>query len=1152
MTSDWPFVIQNVDLLMKSCFGLVDSIVTISAQPFFSTLVLFRMCLSSRMILILALGSLLILVGANHVPLQSQDDSTSITSATSTTLRLATFVSSNMVLQREPHAARVWGWAEPGSNISVALNEGDLLAFDIVNADGTWSVEMPPQPAGAGHTLQVTDGTTMISLDDVAFGDVYLCSGQSNMEYTVNLSFHADQTIAESIQYPNLRLATVNKTVADNPMDNVGSKTPTYIWSKSSPEALNQVSIDGGKWGVYSATCYYFGLELYKALDSKVPIGLVTSSWGGQRVETFSSAEALADTTCGGLNPSSYSRPSEVLVDELVDETDDEELEIHPDDMQIWNAMIHPLLPMRFVGVVWYQGESNASNVLSYACRFPAMIADWRRNFGDLSFVYVELAALRKDYRAKVFPFLRAAQGAALQLPKVGKATAIDLGDPESPDGPIHSRRKQEVGRRIALTMRALHYQDAEAQQSYTGPVFEGAGLHIDPTHSTALLRFQPGTARGLHLNGTAACTPCCNESPFEVLTSERQWIRATWMQIRNNEQVFLTTNVSSIYGIRYAWEGRPECALYNGQGGPEDHSGIPTAPFQWCAFSSGKPNWLYDACDIPLNTLDDEEVEVESNQDSLGTTKRQTLDSSPNELRLPTFVDSHMVLQRAPQKARVWGWAAPGANVTATLLKFDLSVHVTTDQDGAWFLDFPPQLASDGHSVEITDGTKTILLEDIAFGDVFFCSGQSNMEMTIGAVYDSQKEVADAINYPNIRLATVAKTTSDVPMDDVKSPTYYTWARSSPQSATGNQSDTHWDAVFSATCYFFGRELSKSMNGTLPIGLVVSSWGGQKIETFSSMDALADRTCGGTRPATDDLKNRNAFPFPKGMPTNEYLVLPDPVSSTQLWNAMIHPLLPMRFTAALWYQGEANSNDPTSYACRFPAMITDWRAKFNLPSLEFVYVQLAAFASASTWPRMRAAQSAALQLPGVGMATTIDLGETSDAPHGGIHPRRKQEVGRRLALVMRALHYRDPYAQYHFTGPVFEGVGITSSPIHSSIRLSFQPGTADLLHLAGAATCTTCCQEPPFLVLEGTGTWSRVAKAQVSNIDEIVLFTTASQVLGIRYAWEAQPECLLYNGAGGPDDHGGLPAAPWEWCAYPSGRPKWTNSSCLIPDFMQ
>jgi sialate O-acetylesterase len=514
---------------------------------------------------------------------------------------------------------------------------------------------------------------------------------------------------------------------------------------------------------------------------------------------------------------------------------------------------------------------------------------------------------------------------------------------------------------------------------------------------------------------------------------------------------------------------------------------------------------------------------------------------STAPKLRLPTFVDSHMVLQREPQKARIWGWAAPGANVTSTLTQIGLSSSVISDEkDGAWIIEFPPQPAGDGHTIEIKDDSSTIVLEDIAFGDVFLCSGQSNMEMTVGAVFDAKKEVADAINYPNLRLATVAKVTSDVPMDDVASKTYYSWARSSPEAITGNET-LGWQAVFSATCYFFGRDLYRSMNGTVPVGLLVSCWGGQKVEAFSSADALADETCGGTLPgARPDSEDKLETTLQSSFDSVE-------VESMQLWNAMIHPLLPMRFVAALWYQGEANEKNAISYACRFPAMISDWRVKFNLPNLSFLYVQLAGFSAGGTWPWLRAAQDAALQLPGVGMATAIDLGDPSNKSNGPIHPRRKQEVGRRLALTMRAIRYKDPKAQFNYAGPTLAGVGLQSSPTHSSIVLSFQPGTAHTLHIAGAAACTNCCQDAPFLVLDVSGKWTRVSKAEVRNTDEIHLFTAVPQVFGIRYAWEPRPECILYNGIGGPDDHGGLAAPPFEWCAYPSGKPHWTDASCLV-----
>ena len=162
-------------------------------------------------------------------------------------------------------------------------------------------IELPPQPAGVGHTIVISEaGGNSTTLEDIAFGDVYLCSGQSNMEFSVNAAFNASAEIAASANFPHLRLATVEKTVADTPQTDVASKA-NYTWARSSPSAF--VPYGGKTFTWPSAACYFFGRDLYKALGGKVPIGLVASDWGGQRVECFSSADALADKTCGGTQP---------------------------------------------------------------------------------------------------------------------------------------------------------------------------------------------------------------------------------------------------------------------------------------------------------------------------------------------------------------------------------------------------------------------------------------------------------------------------------------------------------------------------------------------------------------------------------------------------------------------------------------------------------------------------------------------------------------------------------------------------------------------------------------------------------------------------------------------------------------------------------
>ena len=282
-------------------------------------------------------------------------------------------------------------------------------------------------------------------------------------------------------------------------------------------------------------------------------------------------------------------------------------------------------------------------------------------------------------------------------------------------------------------------------------------------------------------------------------------------------------------------------------------------------------------------------------------------LTAAVDKLSLPTFLNSHMALQRAPLSARLWGWAPPNATVTAAI---DAErVMATPDADGLWIVELPPQPASTGKTIIITDGTTRITLDDVVFGDVYLCSGQSNMEFSVNGAFNATLEIADSVNYPDLRLATVQKVVSDKPEPDAPSKANYTWARSSPAAFAPVGGDGF--SWFSATCYFFGREVYKVLgNGKVPIGLVASDWGGQSVESFSSPEALADRTCGGTLPVHAAAPSSQDYPKPPGpprltLPADE----PNPGPS-QLWNAMIYPLRWMRLTGATWYQGEVRGTE--------------------------------------------------------------------------------------------------------------------------------------------------------------------------------------------------------------------------------------------------
>ena len=408
-------------------------------------------------------------------------------------LQLPTFIASHMALQRAPHSAQLWGWADPGTSVSVLLDATTLASVEPA-ADGTWTVELPPQAAGWDHTITVTDGTISIELTDIVFGDVYICGGQSNMELSVNAAFNASNELAAASQYTNIRLATPDLIAASSPQLDVPSKAD-YAWARSSSEAMVTWSEERltkfarSSW--FSATCYFFGRSMYTALDGQVPIGLVSVAYGGRKIECFSSVAALADGasqgSCGGTRAgSSMAEGSSILqtAEEAagaVTATEEEEAAEEASSCRIdesalvgdssarsgsgylWDGMLAPLLRMRFTGAVWYQGESNSAEAPEYACLFPAMVADWRSQFGlpALAFVYVQLAPLVQDFtRAAIMyhqslAFIRAAQDVALQLPYVGVAVTIDLGDPDSPWGAHHPRRKQEVHQQSTLRKHA-------------------------------------------------------------------------------------------------------------------------------------------------------------------------------------------------------------------------------------------------------------------------------------------------------------------------------------------------------------------------------------------------------------------------------------------------------------------------------------------------------------------------------------------------------------------------------------------------------------------------------------------------------------------------------------------------------------------------
>ncbi|HHM13062.1 MAG TPA: sialate O-acetylesterase, partial [Planctomycetaceae bacterium] len=365
-------------------------------------------------------------------------------------------------------------------------------------------------------------------------------------------------------------------------------------------------------------------------------------------------------------------------------------------------------------------------------------------------------------------------------------------------------------------------------------------------------------------------------------------------------------------------------------------------------------------------------------------------------ELKLPAIFSDHMVLQRE-KPIPVWGWDNPGTEVTVTL--GDQSVKARADAQGRWKATLPARAA--GGPLELTvKGTSEKAFRDVLIGEVWICSGQSNMEWPVAAVMNAKEEIASA-NYPRIRHIKIPHTPAATPQDDVKTAG---WQVCSPKTVGG----------FTAVGYFYGRNLLQQLD--CPIGLIGSNWGGTRIEPwtppvgFQSVPALKE--------IADKLDE-----YPTKRP-NGSIVHQSPLA---LYNGMIHPLIPYAVRGAIWYQGESNNGEGMLYYEKMKALISGWRKVWNEPELPFYYVQLAPFRyggrSPLDLPGIWEAQLKALSVPHTGMAVTVDIGNVKD-----IHPRNKQEVGRRLALWALARTYGKPIAVY--SGPLYRKMEVEGNKV--------------------------------------------------------------------------------------------------------------------------
>ena len=470
-------------------------------------------------------------------------------------------------------------------------------------------------------------------------------------------------------------------------------------------------------------------------------------------------------------------------------------------------------------------------------------------------------------------------------------------------------------------------------------------------------------------------------------------------------------------------------------------------------------------------------------------------------EVSLPKVMGSHMVLQR-DKPLHVWGSGAASEAVTVELH----GGHATTtvDELGRWSVYLPAQPAGGPYTLTVR-GANTITLEDVMLGDLWFASGQSNMEMPLvgfGAdtpVKDSAKEIA-AANHPEIRLMSVMRKGASYPLEDVIEAT--PWSRCTPETAKN----------FSAVAYFFGRAIQQKEK--VAIGLIDSTWGGTPADAWTSMDGLSadaglmpvfsawasmiGKETDGVRmdEAEAEAKAKGLTPPARGW--HPQLISYQPAA---LYNAMVAPFTPLPVRGVIWYQGESNSalNRAPLYGRLFPAMIEDWRKHWGDEEMPFLFVQLAGFTSTpqEDWPTIREAQRQALRLRNTGMAVTIDIGSEHN-----VHPPDKETVGERLALKARAISYKEAVVA---SGPMF----LRATPADGALMVDFS-GAAGLMARGGAVKG-----------VEVAGADGVFVAADAAIVGERLEVRGVASPRYVRYAWKNFPEANLYNKEG-------LPASPF------------------------
>jgi sialate O-acetylesterase len=494
-------------------------------------------------------------------------------------------------------------------------------------------------------------------------------------------------------------------------------------------------------------------------------------------------------------------------------------------------------------------------------------------------------------------------------------------------------------------------------------------------------------------------------------------------------------------------------------------------------------------------------------------------------ELRTPAVIGNHMVLQQNHLNP-IWGWDKPN---TAIEVKISGQSHKTvSDTKGYWRVTLSPMKASTSPKVMSIQGSSSLTYENILVGEVWLCSGQSNMGWSVGKSDDQDLESMSA-KHPYLRLISVPNVGTQEPQDDFDGK----WEEATPETAIN----------FSAVGYFFGRRLHQILD--IPVGLIDNAWGGSSCEAWIPRDRLHKLAV--AKPYMDEWKTtEETFDFPKlqkaydeklkvwqekaaaarkagkpapgGRPRFPRNQMTGQHRPANLYNGVLNPIIGYGIKGAIWYQGESNANRAHAYREVFPLMIQSWRDAWKQGDFPFYWVQLADFQSEmdepinENWPELREAQTLTLdKLKNVGEAVIIDVGEGRD-----IHPRNKQTVANRLLrhALVKDYEYDIPH----------------QSPRYKDLQIKGSKVTVTFDHVGSGLYCFDT-REPVGFAICGKDQKFVWADAKLMGKDKVEVWSDKiKEPIAVRYAWMNNPVCNLFRKDGSVT----LPVTPFRTDNFP------------------